>query len=263
MMYFPLQTEADKQLPCFLFSIGRSENQESVTRTNTFSFHQLLLVTHGTGMLEYDGKSVTLPQGSCWFLRKHTSHHYRAVSEPFTTRWLSFDGSGADSLQLFFSVPPVICFTPRRFSLLRRQHQSLLEATATGRPSFELSALLYTFLIDALSEINSLGAQTLEPLRTWICEHYAMDLSLEDMARQAGMSKYTLCRTFQREYGLTPFTFLTNVRLQKAKELLAGRKDLTVRDISHIVGFRDHAYFGRLFRGREGVTPLTFRKNFK
>lgn len=263
MMYFPIQTDADKQLPCFLCSIGRSENQESITRKNTLPFHQLLFVTHGAGVLEYDGKTVSLPQGACWFIRKHTPHHYHGVSQPFTTRWLGFDGDAADSLQNFFSVPSVCCFTPHQFSSLRRQHQSLLEATAAGQPSFELSALLYTLLSEAFNEINSVGTQTLEPLRTWICEHYAADLSLEDMARQAGMNKYTLCRIFRREYGLTPFSFLINVRLQKAKELLAGRKDLTIRDISRMIGFHDHAYFGRLFREREGVTPLCFRKNFK
>ena len=105
-------------------------------------------------------------------------------------------------------------------------------------------------------------ANELEPLRTWICEHYTMDLSLDDMAQQAKMSKYALCRVFRREYGTTPFSFLLSVRLQKAKEFLVGRKDLTVREISALVGFHDPVYFGRIFRQREGTTPLCFRKNF-
>lgn len=261
-MYFPILGESEKLLPLCLVGVGRQENQETIVRQEGFPFHQLIFVTHGAGLLEYEEKAIPLQQGDFWFIRRNTPHCYSAAEEPFTTRWVCFDGMGADGMLDYFSLQSVIQFSPRRFSLLRQQHQALLEAAAHNASAPLLSALLYRFLMDTFEEGNAAMANELEPLRTWICEHYTMDLSLDDMAQQAKMSKYALCRVFRREYGTTPFSFLLSVRLQKAKEFLVGRKDLTVREISALVGFHDPVYFGRIFRQREGTTPLCFRKNF-
>lgn len=261
-MYFPMLGEQEKILPLYLAGIGRQENQESIIRQEGFSYHQLLFVTHGAGVLEYEGKTIALSKGCFWFIHKNTPHSYHATEEPFTTRWVCFDGSSAESLLRYFSVPPVSIFFPRRLSLLRQRHQSLLEAAAQNTSAPLLSAQLYQFLVEALAEKNAAAQNDLEPLRTWICEHYAEDLSLDDIALQAGMSKYALCRAFRRDYAATPFCFLHSVRLQKAKELLVSRKDLTVREISTLVGFHDPVYFGRLFRRQEGITPSSFRHHF-
>ncbi len=261
-MYFPMVGEQEKILPLYLAGTGRQENQESIIRQEGFPYHQLIFVTHGAGVLEYEEKTVTLSKGCFWFIRKDTPHSYHAAAEPFTTRWVCFDGNGAEGLLQYFALPPVSVFFPRRLSLLHQQHQSLLEAAAQNAPAPFLSARLYSFLMDALSEKNAAAINDLEPLRTWICEHYAEDLTLDDIAAQADMSKYALCRAFRRDYAATPFSFLHSVRLQKAKELLVIRKDLTVREISALVGFHDPVYFGRLFRRQEGVTPNTFRHHF-
>ena len=254
-MYFPMLGEQEKNLPLYLAGTGRQENQESIIRQEGFSYHQLLFVTHGAGILEYDEKTGPLSQGCFWFIRKNVPHSYRATEEPFTTRWVCFDGTGANGMLDYFSLPSVSIFFPHRLALLRQQHQTLLEAAAQNAPAPLLSA-------HALGEKNTAAANNLEPLRTWICEHYAEDLSLDDIARQARMSKYALCRAFRRDYAATPFSFLHSVRLQKAKELLVSRKDLTVREISVLVGFHDPVYFGRLFRRQEDITPNAFRNNF-
>ncbi len=261
-MYFPMLSEQEKILPLYLAGTGRQENQESIIRQEGFPYHQLIFVTHGAGVLDYEGQTVSLVQGCFWFLHKNTPHSYHATEEPFTTRWVCFDGNSTEDLLQYFSVPPVSIFFPRRLPLLHQQHQSLMDSAAQNSPAHILSAQLYQFLIDALESKNTVATNNLESLRTWICEHYAEDISLDDIAQQANMNKYALCRAFRRDYATTPFGFLHSVRLQKAKELLVSRKDLTVREISALVGFHDPVYFGRLFRRQEGTTPNSFRTNF-
>ncbi len=263
MMIFPMLTAQDKTLPLFLAGIGRQEDQETIIRPEGFVYHQFFFVTHGKGeLVTKSGQVHSLPKGCCWWLQKGTPHRYRSVCAPFTTRWISFDGTAATTLLHYFNAQPIHIFHPKQLAILRQQHQFLLESAASNMAAPQLSALTYHLVTDCFTSATATENSALEELRTWICEHFTSDLSLDDMAQQAHCSKYELCRRFRQEYDITPISFLINLRLQKAKELLVGQKELPIRTISELAGFRDPVYFGRMFRQREGMTPLAFRKTF-
>jgi transcriptional regulator GlxA family with amidase domain len=87
---------------------------------------------------------------------------------------------------------------------------------------------------------------------------YGTDLSLDDIARRVASSRRQLQRAYA-EIGRTTFrAHLTNVRMERAAELLAARS-LTVRDVAHRVGYRQPAQFAKAFRRHLGVAPSDFR----
>lgn len=73
-----------------------------------------------------------------------------------------------------------------------------------------------------------------------------------------GCSYAHACRTFQRQFGLTPGDYLTARRLERAKLLLEDPR-LSVAEVGYQAGFNDPGYFGKKFRARYGKTPGRFR----
>ena len=84
-------------------------------------------------------------------------------------------------------------------------------------------------------------------------------LTVDDMARTAMLSKFHFSRVFQRVTGLSPGRFLSAVRLQEAKRLLITT-NLSVTEISHQVGYASVGTFSSRFRSSVGVSPSMFRQ---
>jgi AraC-like DNA-binding protein len=92
-------------------------------------------------------------------------------------------------------------------------------------------------------------------------EEYGADLSLTVLAREAGLSPWHLVRVFERETGVTPHAYLTQVRVERARQRLAGPD--RIADIAAECGFADQAHLTRLFKRQTGMTPGNFRKNLQ
>lgn len=87
---------------------------------------------------------------------------------------------------------------------------------------------------------------------------YGEDMSLTELSREAGLSPFHLVRVFTGAVGVTPHGYLTQVRVERARERLAG--DARMADIAAECGFSDQAHLTRLFKRQTGVTPGKYRK---
>ena len=85
------------------------------------------------------------------------------------------------------------------------------------------------------------------------------EISLDSCAERIGTSSYTLSKSFNKILGINFIDYLTDLRIQKAKELLEGT-DMKIGDIAERVGYR-HSYFNRIFKKQTGVTPSQFRQS--
>ncbi len=90
-------------------------------------------------------------------------------------------------------------------------------------------------------------------------ERYLEDISLKDIARAACLSPYHFCRLFKKEMGITCISYLSRLRIEKAKSLL-GNTPYPVTQICFEVGFNDLSHFERVFRSIEGIPPSAYRK---
>ena len=79
------------------------------------------------------------------------------------------------------------------------------------------------------------------------------------MAQEVLFSPYYVSRLFKEELGLTFIEYLTKIRIDAAKRLLL-ETNMTVSEISDLVGYQDPSYFTKVFKKREGVTPTQFRR---
>jgi AraC-like DNA-binding protein len=84
-------------------------------------------------------------------------------------------------------------------------------------------------------------------------------LKLEHISRQTGFSRFHFIRAFRREFGITPHQYLTQRRIEKAKELLSF-SDLSITEICFAVGFQSLGSFSDLFRRHVGHSPSAHRQ---
>jgi AraC-like DNA-binding protein len=88
---------------------------------------------------------------------------------------------------------------------------------------------------------------------------YADPLDLDDLASEAGFSRYHFAREFRAAFGETPGAYLSRRRVERAKDLLASA-NLTVTEICMVVGFTSLGSFSRRFTELVGCSPSEYRR---
>ncbi|MGA7120871.1 MAG: AraC family transcriptional regulator [Polyangiaceae bacterium] len=176
-------------------------------------------------------------------------------------------------------------FDPDRFAHLT------LEAGISGPPALDKLQLANPALVTALSRLHAVLERVPDPLarqeafaqavqslvvhavgvtpprrgapqrslaraRELIEDRYDETLTLDDLARHAGLSQEHLVRAFSRAFGLPPHTYLMTVRVARARAMLArGRPG---GEVAAACGFCDQAHMVRQFRQQMGTAPSAF-----
>lgn len=108
------------------------------------------------------------------------------------------------------------------------------------------------------------GTATMPPrrlraVRAWVEENLAGEITLDDLAAAAGMSRFHFARAFRAATGLSPWRYVTERRVARARELLLGG-DLPVGTIAAAVGFATASHFSQAFRAITGEAPTAYRR---
>jgi AraC-like DNA-binding protein len=95
--------------------------------------------------------------------------------------------------------------------------------------------------------------------RDLIHDRCSEQLTLPQLARAAGISRYHFLRLFRDAFGSTPHQYLVRVRLERARKLLAADA-ASITDVCMDVGFSSLGSFSTLFAKRVGVPPSGYRR---
>jgi AraC-like DNA-binding protein len=108
--------------------------------------------------------------------------------------------------------------------------------------------------------VDSQDKERIMSMMTCIHQHYTENLTLEEIASAAGISKRECLRCFRRNLSRTPFDYLLSYRLRRACTLLT-ETDRPVTEIALETGFGNSAHFGKVFKNEYGMPPGRYRKN--
>ena len=103
------------------------------------------------------------------------------------------------------------------------------------------------------------SSSVVEKAKEYISSRYNKDMSLDDVSREVNISPYYFSKIFKEETGTNFIEYLTNVRIEKAKELLKDT-EYTMKEICSMVGYQDPNYFSRSFKKNVGVTPTEYKE---
>ncbi|MCB7037026.1 AraC family transcriptional regulator [Eggerthella sinensis] len=110
---------------------------------------------------------------------------------------------------------------------------------------------------DAQASPEAPSAANVARARRFLDERFASAVTLDDLARAAGVSRYHLIRVFSDETGLTPHRYLQAVRANRARDLLAAGVEPS--EAAAQSGFSDQAHMTRVYKSFYGITPGRYR----
>lgn len=96
----------------------------------------------------------------------------------------------------------------------------------------------------------------------YIDNNYSRELTLSDVAKYIFLSESYFAHAFKNEFGISPKSYLLQVRVNASKELLVNT-DMKISDVSMSVGFSSQQRYNDIFRKYTNMTPLRYRKTEK
>lgn len=231
----------------------------------------ILYTLSGKGVLCYDKEEYVLEKGDCFFIDCVSPHRYFTYdSGGWEFLWLHFYGSSSAGYYDEFVRNGFRIVNIETGGNFEKNFWELLEinkekpAFHEARSSSEIIALLTALLV--LDQEGQQGIylvpEYIKSTMKHIDKHYKEALSLEQLAKLNHVSKFHLSREFKRCYGITIKEYLINSRITYAKEMLKYT-DATVGEIAYTCGIDNVSHFINLFKDREEMTPLAYRKKWK
>jgi len=96
-------------------------------------------------------------------------------------------------------------------------------------------------------------------IQAWLKLACHEEIAIPQMAERAGMPVRTFTRRFRQALGMTPNQYLQDLRIENGRDLLK-ETDLSIQDVAENVGYKDTAYFSRVFKTKVGITPSDYKK---
>ena len=106
---------------------------------------------------------------------------------------------------------------------------------------------------------EELNDYRLERVLEFMQHNFAQDLSLAELAREAGISRFHFIKLFRKKCGITPHQYLIKLRMENAAKLLQSG-NLRINEIAIRCGYQNAAHFSTAFQKYFAQTPVTYRR---
>ncbi|HBF3707264.1 TPA: AraC family transcriptional regulator [Clostridioides difficile] len=240
---------------------------------NHFHEHYVIgFIEKGQRYLSCKNKEYTTSTGDLLLFNPFDNHtceqiddkvlDYRCINiKPEIMKKTVFEITGKNYLPKFNQ--PVI-FRSELVPLLQELHYIIMEEELDFKKE-ELFFFLIEQLIEEHTEPNlqsNLENTNIEiqAVCDYLENNYAEHIILDELSTIAGMNKYSLLRNFTKLKGITPYRYLENIRVNKAKKLL--EKGVEPIDAAIQTGFVDQSHFTNFFKNFIGLTPKQYQNIF-
>lgn len=222
--------------------------------------HGLVFQTSGIANYTFDNGTVfDVTPDSIFYLPKHANYSIKGIPES-SCRVINFDYDGE-----VFSPFVLKLKNPTNISGYFMRAENIWKLKSPGylmKCKSELYGLLYELQKEfGAKYISGKKAEILRPAIEKIHNEYTSEnISISSLADLCGISETYFRRIFVEKYGISPIKYINNLRLTRARELLAANLH-TASAVSQMSGYKNECYFCREFKKATGVTPLEYSKN--
>ncbi|WP_349960525.1 AraC family transcriptional regulator [Rhizobium sp. ZPR3] len=268
-VFFQTPGRLSRAFPYSLLAVGRRVcTPAEPPIAHRFNQHTLILTLSGKGLLQVNGLSSILREGTIAWLDSSMlySHRCEPRHSHWSYLWLGFVGYGLDTLFDSLGVignPIFDTASPRDMEML---FEGILREVETGsfladNRCFALLAQLISSLVSERAENGELSAsvQRLQRVMQLARADLTHPWTVGELAVAANLSQAQLFRRFRQRMGTTPLDWLRHERVNAAKPLLVVTEEQIGR-IAARCGYPDPFHFARDFKKLVGVTPSEFRR---
>ena len=208
--------------------------------------------------------------GTVWVFAAGEYHSGKVVADQiWSYRAMYLDESALRALAAVYGdaagntlfVPPGLYHDPQLARVLGKAHRlRQLNASLMERQSHWWAAMGLLFGRYGQPRVEPLAADheraRMACVRDYIAANFRRDVSIDELGRLVGLSRFHLMRSFRNQFGLPPHSYANQLRLIEAKRLL--RAGAAAAQVAADVGFYDQSHLTRLFKRAYDLTPAVF-----
>lgn len=232
--------------------------------------YQLLYITEGEGIFNSaHAKDIPLKAGDLFLLFPGEWHTYHPTGKNgWKSYWIGFKGKNVDDRVKvgFLSVDKPIYHVGFSADIIRLYEEAYKRAQEETPYSQQILAGIVNHLVGlmyALERSMELSkdhtrVDMINLARLRIRESLEADLTIQQIAEDLGVSYSNFRKLFKEFTGISPALYQQDLRLQRAKELLATTS-LSIKEIAYRLRFESPDYFSSKFKIKTGKKPSEFR----
>jgi AraC-like DNA-binding protein/quercetin dioxygenase-like cupin family protein len=230
------------------------------------------VVEQGVNELHCRGATHRVSTGSILFINPHEIHTGSSVGQallayrslyPTPELMAEVASQCGDRLTPIPGFSALIVSDTRLAAMFVKAHrvcEARADALTTQTALLDLLALLIQRHFDKQRPMRPLGNEitAVKRAKEYLTDNFNKNISLEALAQIAYLSPFHLLRAFRNAVGLPPHEYLVNVRIERARQLLAQGR--AIADVAFETGFFDQCHLHRHFKRIVGVTPGQYLK---
>ena len=265
---FPVISATARSTLLFAQELGKFRVSPSYyTERAHLNSYLLLCTTSGHGVLEYDGSTYHLTEGSVFLIDCERYHRYCSdmADGYWAFTWVHCNGRTMQGLYDEIMRSGFRIFTPESDDVFRladeivyyHQRKDPKSEIITYR---NLSAIFAGLMLSnpTYSDGGEKITEDMLAVKKYLEKHFKEDLGIDAISERFGISRSHLSRQFKKMFGITMKDYLIGLRLSYAKELLLYTT-MSVEEITYQCGMNYPSHFIAMFRSREHTTPEQFR----
>lgn len=232
-------------------------------------YYEIGFIEQGTRLITCQSKEYKVMAGDIVLFNPDDKHSCEADTDDYLDyRCIHVPSTILEGiLQEYYGVKTLPCFPSAFYNndtlycLLKDLHQMIL----CEKKGLEKEEHLLLFLHELLINVSSFGVPKKEVSVTsdavseacdFIERHFSQDISLDMLCEIAGFSKYHFIRSFTQIKGISPYSYISALRVKRAQELL--RANMPLCEIALELGYSHQSHFTNAFKKTVGMTPKQY-----
>lgn len=226
--------------------------------------YYLIYMVQGSMSVEIDGQWQQLNEGEAMLCHPQTAYHHLFQAKPTQYYWLHFSGSKAREMVDCFALGNQVIMQVGVNPAINSKFEQLFDAFQKREAFFLylLTSSLVAILTDISRSVQLVGMNRadsrLSRSLTYLHSHFDKDISISSLAKLENLSVSRFRSLFKDETQTSPVHYIASMRINQAKDMLSYT-DMSIKEISYAVGYRDPLYFTRVFKQHTDCSPSTFR----
>lgn len=256
-----------------LVHMGKESCKPNHVFSGTRDEYIIHFILSGRGFYSAGGNTQSLSAGQMFLIQPNVTVVYCAdKDDPWSYTWIGFSGSEVKSIlkQCGFTKNNLILPAPAPSEILACfdemfAHVGLGFSDDLYRSStlLKLLAILCENYVRLshnadFQQVSKNGNSYVNQVISYINKAYMKGITVLDIANHIGVSQAHLNHIFQKELNLSVQNFLMDFRMHKASKLLKDTS-LSVKEVSHLVGYSDPLVFSKAFKRKFKISPREYR----
>lgn len=239
------------------------------------SFYEICYAFAGRGTFFINDQHHTVQAGDLFIAHPRQYHEIISSEESplgiyFWSYTLSVNETNTDTAQLLNAFATSSDYISQRITQIPIIIDLLTDEVHRREAGYiqSLQALTTKLLLETARSVTHISANTnlesdiqstiVREVIQYLKDNYSQPIQIRDIAAQVHISERHISRLFLQATNKTIKTYLTNLRLDKACNLLL-KVNIPITEVARLTGYPDMRYFSTLFRRQFGITPSAFR----